>query len=255
MNKNRADKLYKAVEALRPNIIMNNRLGGGYQGDTQTPEQFIPPQGYPGRDWETCMTMNDTWGYKSDDQNFKSTATLIRNLCDIASKGGNYLLNVGPTSEGLIPQPEVDRLKEVGAWMKVNGEAIYGTSPTIFGAEAGSFSPTQKDSKGKPKFIPSWNWRCTTKPGNRFLHLFKQPGEIYIQIFNWPAGQIVLPGVKGKITKAYLLADEQHSDLKFQQTAQGVTVQLPDKAPDAIASVLCLKVKGELAAVVPDEKP
>jgi alpha-L-fucosidase len=244
MNKDRADKLYKAVETLRPNIIMNNRLGGGYQGDTQTPEQFIPPQGYPGRDWETCMTMNDTWGYKSDDQNFKSTATLIRNLCDIASKGGNYLLNVGPTSEGLIPQPEVDRLKEVGAWMKVNGEAIYGTSPTIFGAEAGSFSPTEKDSKGKPRFIPAWDWRCTTKPG-----------KIYMEIFNWPAGQIELPGVKGKITKVYLLADWRHSALKFQQTAQGVTIQLPDKAPDAIASVLCLKVKGELAAVVSDKKP
>jgi len=223
---------------------MNNRLGGGYQGDTQTPEQFIPPQGYPGRDWETCMTMNDTWGYKSDDQNFKSTATLIRNLCDIASKGGNYLLNVGPTSGGLIPQPEVDRLKEVGAWMKVNGEAIYGTSPTIFGAEAGSFSATEKDKKGKPRFIPAWDWRCTTKPG-----------KIYVEIFNWPAGQIQLPVVKGKITKAYLLADWWHRSLKFQQTAQGVTIQLPAKATDAIASVLCLKVDGEVAASVPDKTP
>jgi alpha-L-fucosidase len=237
MNTNRAQKLYDLVEQLRPNIIMNNRLGGGFKADTETPEQFIPPQGYRGRDWETCMTMNDTWGYKRDDNNFKSAETLIRNLCDIASKGGNYLLNVGPTSEGLIPQPEVERLAEIGAWMKVNGEAIYGSGPTIFGVEAGAFSATEKDRRGNPKFIPVWDWRCTTKPG-----------KIYIHIFKWPSGQIQLPGVKGRITKACLLADRWHHALKFQQTAQGVTIQLPDKAPDAIASVLCLKVKGEVAA-------
>ncbi|MEI6074009.1 MAG: alpha-L-fucosidase [Verrucomicrobiota bacterium] len=103
MNYDRAKKLYDAVEKLRPNIILNNRLGGGFKGDTETPEQHIPPQGYPGRDWETCMTLNNTWGFKRDDNNWKSTETLIHNLCDIASKGGNYLLNVGPTSEGLIP--------------------------------------------------------------------------------------------------------------------------------------------------------
>ena len=251
MNKERAQKLYDVVEQLRPGIIMNNRLGGGFAGDTETPEQFIPPQGYPGRDWETCMTMNDTWGYKRDDQNFKSTRTLLRNLCDIASKGGNYLLNVGPTSEGLIPQPEVDRLKEVGAWMKVNGEAIYGASPTIFGAEDGSFSATEKDEKGKPRFVAAWDWRCTAKPGKHFLHFFKRPGKLYIEIFNWPAGQITLPAVGGKITKARLLADARHQALKFQQTAQGVTIQLPNNAPDAIASVLCLTVKGELAAASP----
>ena len=101
-----------------PNLIWNNRLGGGYKGDTETPEQFIPPQGYPGRDWESCMTMNDTWGYKSYDTNFKSTETLIRNLIDIASKGGNYLLNIGPDSHGIVPQPEVERLHQVGQWTR-----------------------------------------------------------------------------------------------------------------------------------------
>src|SRR5205823_382819 len=85
MNKERAEKLYKVVQGLRPDIITNNRLGGGFKGDTETPEQHIPPQGYPGRDWETCMTMNNTWGFKRDDDKWKSTETLIRNLCDIAS--------------------------------------------------------------------------------------------------------------------------------------------------------------------------
>jgi alpha-L-fucosidase len=244
MNPERAQKLYDVAEKLRPGIIMNNRLGGGFKGDTETPEQRIPPQGYPGRDWETCMTMNNTWGFKRDDNNWKSTETLIRNLCDIASKGGNYLLNVGPTREGLIPEASVQRLKEIGAWMKINGEAIYGTGPTIYGAEAGSLSATEKDNRANPRFIPVWDWRCTTKPG-----------KIYIQIFKWPAGQIELPGVKGKITKAYLLADAKHRALKFQQTGQGVTIQLPEKAPDAIASVLCLKVRGEVAATAAQKTP
>ena len=266
MNTNRARKLYDTVEALRPGIIMNNRLGGGFKGDTETPEQTIPAQGYPGRDWETCMTMNDTWGYKRNDTNFKSSEKLIQNLCDIASKGGNYLLNVGPTSEGLIPQPEVDRLKEVGAWMKVNGEAIYGTGPTIFGAEAGAFSATQTNRQGRPVFVSTWEWRCTTKAD-----------KIYIHIFKWPAGQFQIPGVKGQITAAWLLAGatseplkiqpgehagylmvkavgDGNRTLKFEQTPQAVTIQLPEKASDAIASVLCLQVKGEVAAAAPSEK-
>jgi alpha-L-fucosidase len=143
MNTNRARKLYAAVQALKPHIILNNRLGGGYKGDTETPEQFIPASGFPGRDWETCMTMNGTWGFKSDDHNWKSTETIIRNLCDIASKGGNYLLNVGPTSTGLIPQPSLERLAQVGAWMKVNGKPSMALARPLSG---GSWQ-IQRDGK------------------------------------------------------------------------------------------------------------
>jgi len=218
------------VEVLNqhPNLIWNNRLGGGYSGDTQTPEQKIPPQGFPGKDWETCMTINDTWGYKSNDTNFKPTETLLRNLIDIASKGGNYLLNVGPDATGVIPQPEQDRLKQVGQWLSVNGEAIYNCGPSPFVA----VGTTEKNKKGKPVFVDTRSWRCTTKPGKLFIHLF-----------TWPGASFVLPGVKDKITKAYMLADPKLTPLTVAPNGTDLTVSLPASAPDPIASVLVLETK------------
>jgi alpha-L-fucosidase len=212
-----------------PKLIWNNRLGGGYKGDTETPEQYIPAKGYPGRDWESCMTMNDTWGYKQDDQNFKSTETLLRNLIDIASKGGNYLLNIGPMATGEVPQPEVERLEEVGKWLAVNGDSIYATHPTLFGAEAGSFSQTEKDEEGKPKFVPSWKWRSTTKPG-----------KIYIHLFEWPGTSFALENVPRHVTGAYMLADSSRKQLQIAKKGSGISVSLPAQAPDPVASVLVL---------------
>jgi alpha-L-fucosidase len=226
MNAARAKKLYDAVQQIRPGIIMNNRLGGGYNGDTETPEQFIPATGFPGRDWETCMTMNDTWGFRRDDQNFKSTESLIRNLCDIASKGGNYLLNVGPTSEGLIPAREVERLKAIGAWMKVNGTAIYDTTASPF------------------KQLP-WG-RCTKKiTGNQTT--------LYLHVFDWPAnGKLLVPGLNNTVVSASLLATGK--ELQFSRTAGGVELEVPATAPDAISSTVVLTIKGApdiVTAIVP----
>jgi alpha-L-fucosidase len=217
MNKERAEMLLPLLK-LQPGIIHNNRLGGGYRGDTETPEQFIPATGYPGRDWETCMTMNGTWGYKSYDNNWKSPETLIRNLIDIASKGGNYLLNVGPTSEGLIPEPSVERLREVGKWMKQNDEAIYGTTASPFKRLA-------------------WG-RCTKK---------QHDGEtvLYLHVFNWPEdGKLKVPGLRNEVARAYLLSDPGKQELKTERTASEVIVSVPQTAPDKIASVVVLEVKG-----------
>ena len=212
-----------------PRLIWNNRLGGGYMGDTETPEQYIPARGYPGRDWESCMTMNDTWGYKQDDTNFKSTETLVRNLIDIASKGGNYLLNIGPMATGEVPQAEVERLREVGHWLAANGDSIYATHPTLFGEEAGAFSPTEKDEEGKPKFIPSWKWRSTTKPD-----------KVYIHLFEWPGATFHLDKMPREVTGAYLLADPGHAPLKVAKQGGGIDVALPGGALDPIATVLVL---------------
>jgi alpha-L-fucosidase len=238
MTVQRATRLENVVQKLRPGLIQNNRLMDprvptyidSYPGDTETPEGFIPAQGYPGRDWETCMTMNESWGYKKDDTNWKSTETLIRNLCDIASKGGNYLLNIGPDSKGIIPEESLRRLEDVGAWMKVNGAAIYGSTATPFGAEAGSFSPTEKDKKGQPLFKPEWKWRAT-----------QRPGHLYLMVFEWPAdGKFSVPSFAHSITGASLLADPA-TKLTISQDDKGITVSgLPAKAPDAIASVIDL---------------
>jgi alpha-L-fucosidase len=217
--------LYKYVRSLKPSILINNRVGKGrkgmeglskgdqeYAGDFGTPEQQIPPNGIPGVDWESCMTMNRTWGFKSYDHDWKSVQTLVRNVIDTASKGGNYLLNVGPTAEGLIPQPSVERLAGIGKWMSVNGEAIYGTSASAFTTQ-----------------LP-WG-RATAKPGKLYLH-----------VFDWPTGgTLSVPDYTGRVTRAYLLTQPK-SDLTTNATGGGLQIQVPAAAPDPVATVIVLEV-------------
>jgi len=213
MTPERAERLLPLLK-LQPDIISNNRLDNKKMtGDYSTPEQRIPTNSLAG-DWETCMTMNGTWGYRSYDNKWKPTDTLIHNLVDIASKGGNFLLNVGPTSEGVIPAPSVERIKEVGAWMKVNGEAIYGST------------------KSPLKAQPAWG-RVTQKGDTLYLH-----------VFDWPAdGKIVVAGLKNEIASATLVATG--AELKTATDEQGVTVSVPVTAPDKISSTIALKLKGK----------
>ncbi len=217
-----AKDVYNYLRNIKPDLIINNRVDKGRQGyqgmtaegdfagDFGTPEQEIPSTGIPDVKWESCMTMNDTWGYKHFDENWKSDTTLIRNLVDIASKGGNFLLNVGPTAQGLIPIPSVDRLKAIGSWLKVNGESIYGTEA----------SPVEK---------PAWG-RYTVK-GNR----------IYAHVFDWPAdGKLTLEGIDG-IQGAWLLADANQSPLDIQKSDGTLSLQLPLDVIDGIAAVVVLE--------------
>ncbi|HWB92131.1 MAG TPA: alpha-L-fucosidase [Puia sp.] len=201
-----AEKLHDLL-ALQPRIITNDRLKRpDFPGDYKTPEQKIPKPGELNGDWETCMTMNGTWGFKKSDHKWKTPTTLIHNLVDIASKGGNYLLNVGPTPEGEIPQPSVDALKTIGAWMKVNGEAIYGT-------------------KGSPMGPLSWG-RCTTK-GSTF----------YFTVFDWPAdGRLVVPNMKADVRKARLLVGGEA--LRIEKNGDELVIHVPARAPDEMATVI-----------------
>ena len=221
ISRTQSEELYQLVRTLQPQCIMNSRLGNGLGDYTSEGDNVIPGQ-LSIHDWETPATINDTWGYKTSDHNWKSPETLIRNLIDIASKGGNYLLNVGPTAEGMIPQPSVERLAAVGRWMDVNGSAIYGT--------------TSSPLKGL-----SWG-RCTEKPGKLYLH-----------VFDWPNGNLSVPGLKGRVTKAYLLADASQSVMPVVATANGVSIKLPAEAPDKFASVVVLEMEEEVGKQLPSQ--
>lgn len=196
-----------------PNLITNNRLGRGYRGDIETPEQSVPATGFPDRNWEVCMTMNDTWGYKSYDNNWKSTQILLQTLVEIVSKGGNFLLNVGPTAEGIIPEPSIKRLKEIGEWIKINSESIYGITASPF-------------------HYLQWG-RCTQKDNKLFLH-----------VFNWPSdGQLTVP-LLNKVEKAYLLADPK-TTLKIENFVSKNIIKLPTIPPDKNISVIVLELIGK----------
>lgn len=187
----RGQDLARHMRKIAPKVIFNNRIdkgrngmegnttGSGFAGDYDTPEQTIPTAGLPG-DWETCMTMNNHWGYNASDKDFKTSGELISKLCEIASGGGNFLLNVGPTAEGLIPPESVRILGEVGQWMRVNGEAIYGTARSPF-AE-----------------IPAWGRVTAKRDGDDtilYLHVIKPPAD----------GKLTLPGVLNTPKVAWLL--------------------------------------------------
>lgn len=227
MTKERSQPFIDAIHQMQPACLIDGRLGA--QGDYRSMGDNVIPGTVLKEDWEVPATLNHTWGFKKDDNDWKPTSDLTFKLVDIVSKGGNYLLNVGPTAEGVIPQPSQDNLRGVGKWLKVNGESIYGAGPTPFGPELGTPDPVKKDREGKPFINAKTDWRCTTKPGKLYIHLFK-----------WPSGQFELEGYSGKVKKAYLLAKKGKS-LKVSQDGGKLTVALPAEAPDAIDSVVVLE--------------
>lgn len=205
--------------ALAPNLIINSRvapkqssglnakLSKSEVGDFSTPEQEIPDRGIPGVDWESCVTMNGNWGYNRADHNFKSVPTLVSMVIETASKGGNLLLNVGPTGEGLVPPESVDRLAGIGRWMGVHADAIRGTDASPF--EHASF-------------------RATTRKN-----------VLYSFMPEWPASRaLLLPGVRTLPRAAWMMGDASRTALVAKQLDEGVMVALPERATDPVCSVL-----------------
>jgi len=235
----RGADLYDYLRKADPALIINNRVDKGragmaghttdakFKGDYGTPEQEIPATGFgKGIAWESCMTMNDTWGFKADDTKWKSTASLVRNLIDIASKGGNYLLNVGPTGQGEIHAASLERLAGIGAWMKVNGQSIVGTTASLF-------------SK------PSWDGRSTTR------HLPDGGTRIYLHIFSRPdGGMIMVKDLADRPVTATILGGATELEISGQEGAW--TVKLPDGPIDPIATVVALAFKSVPGVKAPE---
>ncbi len=228
-----ADQMAELIHSLQPACLINNRLG--VAADYGTPEQRIPG-GRTVDPFEVCMTLNGHWGYNRFDDNWKSPETVVRNIADIVSKGGNYLLNVGPKATGEFPAEAVNILREVGKWTHTNGAAIYGAGPTPFGAELGYEDSAKKDRDGKPAWVDRDEWRCTTQPGNLYFTLLKWPGE-----------KFTLPAFPNKIVRAYLLADPMQHALRVTPGAGGATITLPAMAPEGLAPVLGIEIEGAIA--------
>jgi alpha-L-fucosidase len=212
-----AERMNRMVFELQPHILVNNR--NGLDGDFSTPEQKIE-SAKAGRAWETCMTLNDSWGYMTADDNWKSQRTVLSNLINCARDGGNYLLNIGPQPDGSVPEASSRILRDVGRWLETNGRAIYGTEP-------GSFD---------------WgNYASFTRRGNTlYVHVDPWPGPTPAQ--SWlpcyePGVVLAVGGLDAKVKSARLLATG--APVTFEQDTLSVRFTgLPDRAPDSPITVI-----------------
>lgn len=216
-------RMMKAIKNISgtERLIFNDRMEDKLTGDFKTPEQSIPdmPSNGDGTDWETCMTLNDNWGYAAHDVRWKTTEDVLQKLIDIASKGGNYLLNIGPKADGTFPTESINCLKEVGSWMKVNSEAIYGTIPSPFVSQLDWGRATRKEVDGKQLL---------------YLHVFTQ---------YWPKdGKLLVPDFGSGIKRAYLLIDAKKTSLPIDEMGDNHIFSLPLDAPDKISTTIVVEI-------------
>lgn len=255
-------RFVEAVNAINPSVLINSRVRYNGRNTAGLPREkrdelaalgvsYLSykdreiPEASPWPYWETCMTLNHSWGYTADDDNWKTSKRVIQQLVEVVSKGGTFLLNIGPTGEGVIPAESVRILLEAGAWLKVNGEAIYGAEPTVFAGvgelNQESLEEMQEQARkaaltgaGKDKKVTlemNYEWLATGKDG-----------KVYIHLFEWPDGEFTLSGCEDTVSNAYLLAAPDVK-LSFEQAQNSVTVELPADPLDPIATVLCLELK------------
>jgi alpha-L-fucosidase len=226
----RATELMAKIREKQPDILLNNRLQVihehgqnemGYGANFFTPEQKIPPQGWPDKLFEVCQTINKTWGYTHYDREFKSPRTLVRELVDTASKGGNYLLNIGPKPDGSVSPLVVDTLRAMGGWMKEHGESIYGTEATAF-----------------PEELP-WGRSTRKDMGDGVTRL-------YLHLFDWPLDQIMrVPVIGEPVGQPWVMSLPDQRQLAMRPSSDGNewVITLPISEPNEYTTVIVLDVK------------
>src|SRR5437870_8709622 len=218
-----SERMNKMVFELQPDIIVNNR--NKLPGDFSTPEQQIKAD-TEGRAWETCMTLNDSWGYQRADDDWKSSRRVIQNLIACSRDTGNYLLNIGPRADGSVPEDSVRVLTEVGQWLRRNGEAIYGSDPC---------QPRRS------------NYASFTRKGN----------TLFMHVHFWPGNYVAIAGLQTRVKSARFLASGKKID--FQQDPYRVRLtSLPEEAPDHQVTTLALECDAEPTQdniFVREEKP
>lgn len=231
MTGDRAQRFADIVRTLQPNTLIDGRLGA--EGDYRSTGDNVIPSEAAREAWETPATINDTWGFRKDDTNWKSPGQILFKLVDIVSKGGNYLLNVGPMADGIIPQASQDVLRTVGRWLKVNGEAVYGAASTPFGDELGEPSAKgARDVRGAPLVYPQTEWRVTARPG-----------KLYFTFFNEPRAPFQLPAMKNAVKRAYQLADGAAVKITSENGRTYLNINRP--ILDPMATTVVVEIAGE----------
>jgi len=205
----KSKELNAMARKLQPHIIINNR--SGLKEDFDTPEGHVKAS-KKGRAWEACMTTGSGWGYVKHDPNMKTTTQLLQNLVLAAAGEGNFLLNVGPRPDGTIREDEATRLREMGRWLRANGEAIYG-------------------SQRATGLLSDYGW---TRKGE----------DYYFSIFNWPGKELVLPLMKSDVRSATILATGQKAKIRRGSNGRVILYDLPENPPDEFISTIRFRFAG-----------
>ena len=213
-------ELEKAIREWQPGILINDRLPG--VGDFDTPEQFIPAEP-PSGAWETCLTMNESWGWNPSDAGYKSSRDLVHALCEVAGRGGNLLLNVSPTADGSLPPEQVERLDAIAAWMAANADAVLDTTPGL--------AP----------------WQCyapTTRKGSRvFVHLLLRPYE-RVAVRGLPIRRVRAVQELRTGTPLAFTTRCPVVDTLFNPDPTGeLVIEVPERLLDPVATVLAIDVE------------